>query len=236
MGSTAQDQRDDPTIYPVSDEMGEGSLQRFISELLRALIAAHLSSEGRRAFVGANQFIYYEQHNSQACVAPDVYVLDGVDPAIEVSAWKVWETGVRPSLAVEIVSGDVYEDYVEVIHRYDALQPRELVVFDPKSEEATDRVRWQVWRPVRGRFTQIEVSDGDRVRSESLGCWLRCVGSGPAMRVRLAVGPEGAQLVPSPEERAEAERQRAEAERQRADRAERELEALRAELDRLRGR
>ena len=83
MASAAEDLHD-PTIYPVTDEMGEGSLQRFISELLRALIVSHLTSEGRRAFVGANQFIYYEQHNSKACVAPDVYVLDGVDPDIEI--------------------------------------------------------------------------------------------------------------------------------------------------------
>jgi hypothetical protein len=95
-------------------------------------------------------------------------------------------------------------------------------------------VRWQVWRTVRGRFTQVEVSDADRVRSESLGCWLRCLGTGPAMRVRLGVGPEGAQLVPTSDERAEAERQRAESERQRAEAAQRENEALRAEIERLR--
>ncbi len=194
---------------------------------MRALIVAHFSGEGRRAFVGANQFIYYEQHNSKACVAPDVYVLDGVDPAIDVPVWKVWETHIRPSLAVEIVSGDVYKDYVEVIRRYDILQPRELVVFDPKSDESDDRIRWQVWRTAKGMFSQAEVSDGDQVWSDALGCWLRCVGSGPAMRIRLAVGPEGSQLVPSFEERADAERAR-------ADRAERELEALRAEIERLR--
>lgn len=234
MASTAHDEREDPTVYPVTDEMGEGSLQRFISELLRALIVTHLAGEGRRAFVGANQFIYYEQHNSKACVAPDVYVLEGVDPGIEIGAWKVWEAGVRPCFALEVVSGDVYKDYVEVIRRYEALQPREVVIFDPKSGESADRVRWQVWRTVRRRFTQVEVSDADRVRSEALGCWLRSVGTGPATRVRLGVGPEGAQLVPTAEERAETERQRAEAERQRAEASERELESLRAELDRLR--
>lgn len=227
VASTASDHASDPTIYPVSDEMGEGSLQRFISELLRALIVAHLSSEGRRAFVGANQFIYYEQHNSAACVAPDVYVLEGIDAGIEVGAWKVWETGVKPTLAVEIVSNDVYKDCVQAIRRYDALQPRELVIFDPKSDGDPDRARWQVWRPVRGRLTQVQVTDADRVRSEALGCWLRCVGTGPAIRVRLGVGPEGAQLVPTAEERVEIERRRAE-------NAERELEALRAELERLR--
>lgn len=226
MASTAEELHD-PTIYPVTDELGEGSLQRFISELVGALIVSHLASEGRRAFVGANQFIYYEQHNSKACVAPDVYVLEGVDPDIEVGVWKVWETGVRPSFALEVVSGDVYKDYVEVIRRYEALQPDEVVIFDPKSDEAPDRVRWQVWRTVRGRFTQVEVSGGAEVRSKALGCWPRCVGSGPAMRIRLAVGPKGAVLVPTGDERAEAERGRAEA-------AEREVQALRAELERLR--
>jgi hypothetical protein len=132
----------------------------------------------------------------------------------------VWETGIEPALAVEIVSGDLEKDYVEAIRRYEALLPRELIIFDPESEQSPDRVRWQLWRPVLGRFTQVCVSDGDRVRSEALGCWLRCVGAGPSIRVRLGVGPEGAHLLPTAEERAEAEQKRAEAERLRAERAE----------------
>jgi hypothetical protein len=37
---------EDPTVYPIEDDTGEGSLQRFISELLRMLVVRWLESRG----------------------------------------------------------------------------------------------------------------------------------------------------------------------------------------------
>jgi hypothetical protein len=41
----------DPTVYPSDDDMGEGSLQRFIAELLRPLVERWLASKGVRELV-----------------------------------------------------------------------------------------------------------------------------------------------------------------------------------------
>jgi hypothetical protein len=221
----------DPTHYPVDEKMGEGSLQRFISELLRPLLARFLAERGERAFVGADQFIYWVQHEPTRSVAPDVYVLPGVDPEIEIDCWKVWETEVVPSFAFEVVSRDVRKDYEVTPTRYAELGTGELIIFDPKFDVGADRSRWQVYRrePRRG-FVRIVTTNADRVRSMVLGCWLRSVGEGAATRVRLAVGPSGDDLVPTDAELAAGAREA----KRRGQIAEAEAARLRAEIARLR--
>jgi Uma2 family endonuclease len=222
----------DPTHYPVEDDMGEGILQKLIVELLRPMIERWLADRAGPTFVGANQFIYWVQYEPTRAVAPDVYVLPGVSPDVAVKAWKLWETGVVPSFALEIVSGDVAKDYEEAPRRYAELGVPELVVFDPESTASPDRVRWQVFRrhPRRGLVLD-ERSDGDRICSRVLGCWLRAVGAGPSLRLRLATGEAGEDLVPT---EAEAERAGKEAERagREAERAGREAERAAKEAER----
>ena len=70
-----------------------------------------------RALVGGNQFIYWVQYEPTRTIAPDLYLLPGVDPELAISSWKVWETGVVPSFALEIVSDDLKKDYEQVPRR-----------------------------------------------------------------------------------------------------------------------
>src|SRR5689334_13431637 len=98
---------EDPTVYPVKDDMGDPTLQTFISILLFTLLRRWLTSRGKTTFVGMNQFFYWKQFDASECVAPDVYLLPGVPLSARVGAWKVWETGQVPSFALEIVSRDV---------------------------------------------------------------------------------------------------------------------------------
>lgn len=208
--------------------MGEGLLHRLISELLRAQVAAWLAERKVRGCVGANQFIYYREHAPTVSVAPDVYVLPGVDPALTFSSWKTWERGIVPSFAFECVSDDWLKDYRDGPPKYDELGAAELVIFDPEhTVSPAERMRWQVWRRFARRgLVRAAATNEDRVRAKVLGCWLRAVGAGDSLRVRLATGPRGDSLLPTDAER---ERQRADRERQRAETAERELARLRAE-------
>jgi hypothetical protein len=59
-----------------------------MTELLRPLLARFLAEQGVLAFVGTDQFIYYIQGNPKCVVAPDVYVLPGVDPGVARRCWK----------------------------------------------------------------------------------------------------------------------------------------------------
>jgi Uma2 family endonuclease len=214
---------DDPTIYPVTDDTGVPTLQTFISILLFSLLRRWFASRGKPIFVGANQFFYWKQFDATERVAPAVYLLPGVPLTARVGAWKVWETGHVPSFAFEVVSHDVDKDYLVVPRRYGRLGVKELFVFDPDFATSPNRARWQVFRRVKGRgLLRVEATNGDRVRSRAIGCFLRAVGEGDEVRVRLATGPTGDTLFLTDEE----DRAQAEA----------ELAQLRAELARSKKR
>jgi Uma2 family endonuclease len=226
--------RYDPTVYPSEDHMGEGSLQRFISEVLRILVEHWLEKRGEIAFVGASQFIYWRQFDPSRKLAPDVFVLPGVKPGIKIDSWKTWETGIVPSFAFEVVSQDYLKDYRDAPEPYAELGVSELVIFDPEYElQPAERLRWQVYRRLERRgFVRVAATNADRLRSSVLGCWLRAVGHDlDSLRLRLATGRKGDSLIPTAEE---AERETREAEQAARLRAEAEVERLRAELDSLR--
>jgi hypothetical protein len=238
----------DPTVYPIEDDMGEGTLQRLVSELLRVLIERFLAANGKPTFVGANQFFYWKQYDASECVAPDVYVLPGAPLSHRIGAWKVWETGLVPSFVFEFVSNDVDKDYRTAPPKYARLGVDELIVFDPDYAQDASRSRFQVYRKSKRGWSCVQHTNADRVRSQVLGCHLRVVGEGGLQRVRLATGFNGETLVPtdaealvlleeraqSAEHKAEAERARAEAERAKAEAVEATLAAelrRRAELE-----
>jgi hypothetical protein len=232
MPSLASDPSD-PTVYPVEEKVGEELLQRLIVELLRPLIARWLAERGIVALVGADQFIYYRQHDPLRRYAPDVYVLPDVQPETAVSAWKTWATGIVPSFALEVVSTDWRKDYEEAPARCAEIGVAELVVFDPwfADRPGGEGARWQAWRAGAPRASR---SDEDRIRSKVLDCWLRSVGVGQGTRLRLATGSGGETLFPSAEEAErqakEAERQAKEAERQAKEVALARIAELEAEL------
>jgi hypothetical protein len=191
----------DPTVYPVKEKVGEDLLQRWIVELLRPLIDRWLHHRGVRALVGADQFIYYRQHTPTERVAPDIYVLPGVRPDTRVTAWKTWEQGIVPSFALEIVSKDWEKDYVEAPARYREAGVGELIIFDPAPARHPERMAWQIFRRVRNRhLARVEASSDDRVRTRALGCYLRAVGAGDEVRLRVATGPRGDDVFPTAEE------------------------------------
>ena len=224
--------------YPETDHMGEDALQRFIAELLRPLIAAWLLAQGKRVFVGADQFVYIVEGDPTQRIAPDVYVLPRVDPLSAPPCWKRWEIPEGPSFALEIVSTDYRKDYEDAPVDYARLGTRELVIFDPRvTPRSRKRVRWQVYRYVSRRgFRLVEKSNEDRVYARELKCFLRAVGEGPSMRLRLARGEHGEELVPTAEERLQAAL--AESAARDAELAARDAENARllAALEALRGR
>jgi len=212
-------------------------LQRWILEVLRPLLQSWLTRRGTKAFVGADQFIYWRQHDPHARIAPDLYVLPGVDPHTRVRTWKLWQDRVVPSFTLEVASQDWEKDYTDAPERYRELGVPEVVIFDPGCDEHADGVRWQVFRRVGKRgLVRVEASRGDCVRSKALRCWLRAVGEGHDTRLRIAVGPRGEELVPTVEEEKEAERTAKEAERAAKEAALAQVRTLEAELHRLRQR
>jgi Uma2 family endonuclease len=236
---TAAARRLEAVYYPETDHMGEDALQRFIAEFLRPLVAMWLAMCGRRCFVGADQFIYLVEGDTRQRVAPDVYVLPGAAPDAAPPCWKLWELSAPPAFALEIVSKNHQKDYETLPPLYGKMGARELVVFDPRvTARSRVRIRWHVYRRLgRSGWRLVERSNEDRVYSRELGCWLRAVGDGPRLRLRLATDTRGDVLLPTEAEKARAALTIAEAqagaERAARQRAEEEArtEALRAQSE-----
>ena len=218
------------------DEMGQGLLQWLMLELLRPLIARLLRTEDQSnagekkhavPLVGADTYFYYVEGDSTRRLAPDLYVLPGVDPAAAPASWSLWQLPHPPSFALEIVGTHPAKDYDTVWSLYDLIGTRELVVFDPAVSDRVKplrrgtakrvrvRARWQIWRRGEdGCFALAEHSNEDRVHSSELRCWLRVVGEDSERRLRVGTGPLGQMLLPTGDELAVTEREAKEQERE----------------------
>jgi hypothetical protein len=111
-----------------------------------------------------------------------------------------------------------------------------VIVFDPFP--GPERRAFTVYRRGDAGLHEVESTDGDRVWSERLRCYLRRVGDDAALRLRLGLGPKGDELFPTAEEAAlaaaEAERTAKEAERTAKEAALRRIAELEADLARRR--
>jgi hypothetical protein len=85
--------------------------------------------------VSANSFIYYEEGNNQAVVAPDVYVVFGVANRKR-DNYKVWEEGgITPDFVLEITSETTQtKDQETKPEIYRALGVREYFQYDPSGD------------------------------------------------------------------------------------------------------
>jgi hypothetical protein len=203
---------EDRTVYPEEERVGEDIVQRFIVEALRPLIARWFEERGETVFVGADQFIYFEQYNAHRRVCPDVYVLPGISPEARAPSWKTWQVGVVPSFAFEVVSTNWEKDYYDVPIVHEELGTKELVIFDPTFDQRREGVRWQRYvRNDAGVLALVDHTDVMSVDSVALGCALRLVGVGQRQRIRLVESKESLVLFPTAEE---AERQAKEVERE----------------------
>ena len=95
---------DTPVFYPDSDgePMAESDSQ--LHPLIYAINALRAFFADRPdVYVAGNMFVYYEEDNPKAVVAPDVFVVFGA-PNHDRSSYKVWEDGKAPDFVLEITS------------------------------------------------------------------------------------------------------------------------------------
>jgi hypothetical protein len=181
---------------------------------------------------------YYEEGNSAACVAPDVFVVQGVAKG-ERRTYKLWEEGQPPTVVFEITSRrSRLEDLGTKRALYAMLGVREYFLYDPLGEYL--RPPLQGYRLHEGEYERVLPGDKGELASQALSLVLRLEEG----RLRVVNPVTGERLLTPAEalatRRAAAESRQAEAAARqaaeaRAALAESELERLRAELARLRG-
>ena len=131
-------------------------------------------------YVSADLLIYYEEGNPRVSVAPDVFVVFGVEDRMR-GNYKVWEEGKGPDFVLETASPNTWrEDVGPKRTTYERLGVREYFLFDPRSEFLTPRL--QGFRLVDGayeRLTAVESIDRTLILpSEVLGLELRAKAGG----------------------------------------------------------
>src|ERR687885_202739 len=129
-------------------------------------------------YVSANSFVYYEEGNKAAVVAPDVYAVFGVRKRKR-DNYKVWqEGGITPQFVLEITSATTqYVDQETKPETYRSLGVREYFQYDPSGDYLNPIL--QGVRLVNGQYEPIEANniafDSLWLYSEVLGLELHIV-------------------------------------------------------------
>ena len=218
--------------YPSSDgkPLAENDAQH--TAILYGISALRVRYAGRGdVYVSGDLLIYYEEGNPRVSVAPDVFVVFGVEHRMRMS-YKVWEEGKGPDFVLEVASPNTWrEDVGPKRGIYAGLGVKEYCLYDPMGEHLKPVL--QGYRLVDGVYERqplVESLDGTlTLRSETLG--LDLWAKGGKMRFR---DPEtGMDLLSHEEEHAARQAAAAQAEREAALR--RAAEARVAELEALIG-
>jgi Uma2 family endonuclease len=228
-----------PIHYPESDGKPMGETDVHIDALiyLREALKDYFRDKPQ-VYVAGNMLFYYEEGNPAACVAPDVFVVQGVAKG-ERRTYKLWEEGQPPTVVFEITSRrSRLEDLGTKRALYAMLGVREYFLYDPLGEYL--RPPLQGYRLHEGEYERVLPGDKGELACQALSLVLRLEEG----RLRVVNPVTGERLLTPAEalatRRAEAEARQAEAAARqaaeaRAALAESELERLRAELARLRG-
>jgi Uma2 family endonuclease len=203
--------------------MGETDVHIDALIYLREALKDHFR-EAPQIYVAGNMLLYYEEGNPTACVAPDVFVVQGIAKH-ERRIYKVWEEGQSPAVVFEITSRSTrLEDLGTKRALYAMLGVQEYFLYDPLGEYL--RPPLQGYRLQEGEYQRMPSSGYEGLVSQVLGLELRL----EDRRLRV-VHPATHERLLTPAE-AQVARRAAEA---RAAQAEAELQRVRAELARLRG-
>ena len=216
--------------YPSGDgrPMAENDWQ--LRSMIYAISTLGLHFAGRPdVYVSGDLFIYYEEGNPKARVAPDVFVVFGVAGHRRMT-YKLWEEGRAPDFVLEVASPNTWrEDEGPKAALYERLGVREYWQYDPTGDCLAVRLKGR--RLVGGAYRAqpaAESLDGTLIlRSETLGLDLRAKGE-----ELYFFDPEtGKRLLGHAEEHAE--RRAAESRAERESAARRAAEARVAELEAL---
>ena len=220
--------------YPFSDArpMPEGDYHGDVLDYARGALRARYV--GRDVYVSTDKFLFLEEGNRRAAVAPDILVAFG-PPSGPRQSYKQWEEGKEPDFVLEVLSADNWRNDVERKPAlYADLGVREYWTFDPRRVRTDGGPPLEGWRLYSSHEREaIAPLPSGAYRSDVLG--LELIKSGRWLRFR---DPETGEILPDYQESEEMRRHettlRAAAE-SRADAAESRANAAEARLIRERG-
>ena len=175
-----------PIHYPSSDglPMAENDAQR--SAIMYGIGALARHFRGRPdVYVSGDLLIYYREGDPRTSIAPDVFVVFGVEDR-QRQNYKLWEEGQAPAFVLEVASPSTWRDDLGRKRSvYARLGVREYWQFDPLGAHLPKRLQGErLAGPGYVRQPAVTEADGALVlRSETLGLELRAA-PGREMRFR----------------------------------------------------
>ena len=131
-----------PVDYPCSDgqPMAESDFQ--LEPLVYAITALRTHFHHRKkVYVAGDMFLYHEEGNPGAVVAPDVFVVVGA-PVHKRMAYKLWEEPKAPDFVLEVTSRSTRrEDQGRKREVYASLGVGEYWLFDPTGDYLAPRLQ-----------------------------------------------------------------------------------------------
>ena len=140
--------------YPSSDgkPMTESEAQ-FLPLTYVALALREHFEQRDDVYVGANMFLYYEQNNPRAVVAPDVFVVVGAPKRVR-DSYLLWNEPKGPDFVLEVTSRSTRrEDQGRKKRVYASLGVGEYFLFDPTGDYLRPRLQGFVLR--QGRYERL---------------------------------------------------------------------------------
>jgi Uma2 family endonuclease len=210
--------------YPTSDgkPMAETDWHR---DAMAALISSlsDFFAEEPLVYVSGNLLLFYEEGNRRRRVAPDVFVIWGVEKLLRPN-YLLWKEGHAPQVVIEVTSSKTkHQDRkIKWALYQDTLRVREYFLFDPDGDWLDPPL--QGYRLREGTYRPIRCLSG-RLPSQVLRLHLERDG-----RMLRLWNPATQLWLPTPREaRRQAERRAEQIETQNAQ-LRQELEALRRQL------
>ena len=156
-------------VYPDTDgtPMAESDSAR--DYLTYSVEALQLYFQERdNIYVSGNLFIYYQQGTPSAVIAPDVFVIFGVEKKPRMS-YKVWqENNQLPQFILEITSKTTQiQDEEDKPLKYARLGVREYFQYDPTGDYLNPQLKG--YTLVEGKYQGKVLEQGFKIVSEVLG-------------------------------------------------------------------
>jgi Uma2 family endonuclease len=145
--------------YPSSDGEPMAESDKARDYMIYGVEAVEAYFQNRSdVYVSANSFIYYEEGNKEAVVAPDLYVVFGVRKRKR-DNYQVWkEGGITPDFVMEITSETTQaKDQITKPEIYKELGVREYFQYDPSGDYLNPIL--QGLRLVNGEYERIPANN-----------------------------------------------------------------------------
>ena len=162
--------------YPCSDGQPMAETEFQLIPLINAISALRSHFAGREdVYVVGNMFLYYQEGNPRAVVAPDLFVVVGA-PKHKRHTYKLWEEPKAPDFVLEVTSRSTRKmDQGRKREIYASLDVGEYWQFDPTGDYLAPRLQGLQLR--RGDYRPLPsvatVDGGLLLRSPSLGLDVR---------------------------------------------------------------